>query len=463
MALAKAQGHASPTAFADYAGVRNTKAGARIFGEDWAPAPPVPGVAGRPATDAERVDYRSRLQPFQAAPYGHTDANGRVLNGMARTKMPSKSETTASTLDSLSKWDAKPARSCKRVGLQAAPFGEGRNLRDSYRGRVTTKQLDYRAPSVDALSNPGRRLRPHRNTGMESIAPARAASEEPVRSRSEIASERAKLQRRQARAQWRESERQAEPFKARPMPDFSRGDEVAREVLPGGRRGLRRPNAYLGAKESAAHKTEIAIKRHREKILQEEMQQFQDRRAVSPGLQQYELHKSRVHANRARRGETELQGDELDKFISKRGCALEGAPRRRVQEEEEHVVVDHRAHRHKFSYIGTAEFEKLDKDKRFIERVAEQQQYMKQHDALPPVPLAHQATGHHQQRHMSPANAADLETAATSSIVGGLTQSEVERLEATERSVTEVGQHGRALSRLEQMVQPPTLVTFSSS
>eukprot|EP01046_Picozoa_sp_COSAG06_P002472 COSAG06_NODE_88_length_24864_cov_7.159368_9_plen_421_part_00 len=353
MALQRAQGHAAPTTFADYGGVRNTGAGARIYGSDWGPAPPVPGVAGRPATDADRVEYKRHLEPFQAAPYGHTDAQGRVLNGMARTKMPTKGDTTASALDNSQKWDAKPARSCKRVGLQAAPFGEGKNLRDSHRGHVTTKQMEYRAPSVDALANPGRRLRPHRNTGMESLAPARAASEEPVRSHSEIADEKEKLKRRQARMQWRESERQAEPFKARPMPDFSRGDEVAREVLPGGRRGMRRANAYLGNEEGQAHKSEIAIKRHREKILREEMELLQDRRAVSPGLQQHALHKARVHAGRARRGERELDEDELEKFISKRGCAVETAPRRRAPEDEETADVDHRANRHRFSFIGT--------------------------------------------------------------------------------------------------------------
>ena len=442
--LAKAQGHAGPTAFADYAGVRNTRAGARIFGEDWGPAPPVPGVAGRPATDAERVDYQRRLEPFQAAPYGHTDANGRVLNGMARAKMPTKNETTASALDNSGKWNAKPAKSCRRVGLQAAPFGEGRNLRDSHHGRVTTKQMEYRAPSLDALSNPGRRRRHHRHAGMEALAPARAASEPPARSRSEIADTRAKLQRQQSRMHWKNSERQAEPFKARPMPDFSLGDEVAREMLPGGRRGLRRANAYLGEQESAAHKSEIAIKRHREKILQEEMQLLQDRRAASPGLQQQALRKARVHASRARRGESELEGDELDKFITKRGCALEGPPRRRAQDEVQSTGADYRAHKHKFSYIGTTEFDKLDEDKRFIELRAEQQKNMEQHDALPSVPISH--------RHGAP---------APSNTVGGLTQAELERLEATERGA-KIDQDTN-LSRMERMVQPPTLVTFSSS
>ncbi len=465
--LAKAQGHAGPTSFADYAGVRNTRAGARIFGADWASAPPVPGVAGRPATDAERVDYQRRLEPFQAAPYGHTDANGRVLNGMARTKMPTKDKTTASALDSTGKWNAKPARSCKRVGLQAAPFGEGRNLRDSHRGRVTTKQLEYRAPSVDALSNPGRRLRQHGNAGLEALAPARAASEEPVRSRSQIADERAKLERRQSRMQWSDSERQAEPFKARPMPDFSRGDDVAREVLPGGRRGLRRANAYLGEQESAAHKSEIAIKRHREKILQEEMQLLQDRRAASPGLQQQALRKARVHASRARRGESELEGDELDKFITKRGCALEGPPRRRVQDDEvKSTGVDYRAHKHKFSYIGTTEFDKLDEDKRFIELVAEQQEYKERHHALPPAPLSHRQGARRQNHQLSQSEFQEEADAdwprgpVPRDTAGGLTQAELDRLVATERGVT-VGQDTE-LSRMERMVQPPTLVSFSS-
>ena len=475
MSLAKAQGHAPPTAFADYAGVRNTNTGARIFGADWAPPPPVPGVAGRPATDADRMEYRSHLEPFQAAPYGHTDAAGRVLNGMARTKMPTKEDTTASDMNRGDKWNVQPTRSCKRVGLQSAPFAEGRNMRDSYRGRVTTKQLEYRAPSLDALANPGRRLR-YRNTGLEALAPARAASEEPVRSRSELADAKADLQRRQARMQWRESERQTEPFKARPMPDFSRGDDVAREVLPGGRRGLRRANAYLREEESAAHKSEIAVKRHRQKILQEEMQLLQDRRAVSPGLQQQALRKARVQADRARRGEPELEHDELDKFITKRGCAVEGPPRRRTHHDTENTNVDHRAHRHKFSYIGTTEFDKLDDDKRFIQLVAEQRQYMEQHDSLPPAPLAHRVGNRRQHnrgahskfRGASPdwsrtsSDAIPAPAAMPVDFDSGLTQGELERLEATERSVMVAKDKGTELSRMERMVQPPTLVTFST-
>ena len=95
--------------------------------------------------------------------------------------------------------------------------------------------------------------------------------------------------------------------------------------------------------------------------------------------------------------------------------------------------------------------------------VAEQQQYMKQHDALPPAPLGHQASGRRHLHRISHTDKADFEHGGTSSLVGGLTQSELERLEATERNVTGVGEQGRALSRIEQLVQPPTLVTFSST
>jgi hypothetical protein len=254
------------------------------------------------------------------------------------------------------------------------------------------------------------------------------------------------------------------------MPDFSRGDDVAREVLPGGRRGLRRANAYLGEQESAAHKSEIAIKRHREKILQEEMQLLQDRRAASPGLQQQALRKARVHASRARRGESELEGDELDKFITKRGCALEGPPRRRAQDDDvKGARVDYRSQKHKFSYIGTTEFNKLDEDKRFIELVAEQQQYMEQHNALPPEPLSHRQGGRRKnhQRAQSEfeeeAGTSWPRSAAPRNTAGGLTQAELERLEATERGVDVANDLVPELSRMERMVQPPTLVTFSSS
>ena len=358
MALEHNRGHGSATGFADYAGVNNTHAGARIFGNDWGAAPPVPGVAGRPAQNMERQEYQRHLEPFQAAPYGHTDTRGRVLNGMARTQMAEKKDTTASALDNSQKWGAKPARSCKRVGLQAVPFGEGKNLRDSHRGRVTTKQMEYRAPSIEQYANPGRRHRQGgRHTGpggQEAMLPARAASEELPRSQNELADAKARLQAKQSRMQWRESERTAEPFKARPMPDFSGGDEVSKELQPGGRRGMRRANAYLGEIEGAAHKSEIAIKRHREKILREEMEALQERRAASPGMQARALHKARIHVKRAQAGEEEMNNNELEKFISKRGCALVAAPRKQQggKEEKPQDVSELRAYKDKFSFIG---------------------------------------------------------------------------------------------------------------
>ena len=72
-----------------------------------------------------------------------------------------------------------------------------------------------------------------------------------------------------------------------------------------------------------------------------------------------------------------------------------------MQDDEQTAVADHRAHRHKFSYIGTAEFDKLDEDKKFIERIAEQQQYMKMHDALPPEPLGRRVSGRRQHRRIA--------------------------------------------------------------
>ena len=44
----------------------------------------------------------------------------------------------------------------------------------------------------------------------------------------------------------------------------------------------------------------------------------------------------------------------------------------------------------------------------------------------------------------------------------GLTQGELERLEATERTANGAKEKGAELSRMERMVQPPTLMTFST-
>jgi hypothetical protein len=145
---------------------------------------------------------------------------------------------------------------------------------------------------------------------------------------------------------------------------------------------------------------------------------------------------------------------------------------------------------------GTQQLDALDDDKRFIELVAEQQQYMARHDALPPE--SHRISGrrHHRSSHDGGGGGAgghrgmaDGEgisdpragPGAAAAAVGGLTQSELDRLEATEHA----GNHGSGgnrshfgggggsstspspaateQSRLDKMVRPPTLVTFVSS
>ena len=393
MALAHNTGHEAIVA--DYGGVRNTGVGQRIFGNDWGKLEPKNGVAGRPAQDYERMEYRRHLEPFQAAPYGHTDRNNRVLNGMQRTRMPSASDTTSAAVvgDDDRKWGNHAARSCKRVGFQHAPFGDGGNLRDSRRGGVTTKQLEYRAPPQDALSNPGRRRR-HVREGYQPLTgerlPPRAKSEEPPMrfSDAEISDRRSQLEQRQSRMRWRRREQDAaEPFKARPMPDFSGGDELARDVMPGGRRGLTRFNAYLGEAGGEAHRNEIKVKRHRQKIMEEEMERLHDKRTASPGLQANKLEKDMVHKKRHETGERELDEDELTKFISKRGCAIMPARAPHDSQHEENTgdtLANLRKEKGKFEFIGTKEFDALDQDRVFLQQVADQHTYMEEHNSLPP-------------------------------------------------------------------------------
>ena len=106
----------------------------------------------------QRYDPAVLESEWERAP--HQNFPGAALKSEQRISCRTETDNYRSSR----KWDAKVRKPCRPVtmlGTDGAPYGAGKNLDDGLRGRVTTKQMEYRAPPANALMHPGKRRQRH--------------------------------------------------------------------------------------------------------------------------------------------------------------------------------------------------------------------------------------------------------------------------------------------------------------
>jgi hypothetical protein len=284
-----------------------------------------------PDVMAGKQAYRPHQQEkiWMQAP--HQNFPGWTQDGRQH-KMQSRT-TVSDSFSAGSVWEPSVRRSCRRVNalgvVDGAPFGAGRNFTDTQSGRVTTQQMEYRAPPPDALAQPATRRRaPRRWQNDERLQPqARPRQERGGTREDKIASFVPPGARWNVRlGVWEPSSPAVKQgagrldgergFVAKRMPDWEKvGAEAAKELAVGGRRGLRRTQGHLARADAVAHRLEIKAKRHRQLLLRQEMQQYQERQDASPQRQANEL-AQQMQQQQMQQRQHQAVGEAVDELVS---------------------------------------------------------------------------------------------------------------------------------------------------